>query len=267
MGLRMLLFLGTTSFLSVLVMMQHASNVDAQGTVIWSADHEEIGEEDWYRPNDASYSGGEFNNGCAGSSPVHGFGRNPSGADPWPFSLILTIAAPCGILPHRARGCSDSGSHKDPDLYYKVWYYFPHVFTLTDPVNPWWIIMTWKSMAATPSRNDPFFNVTVGNRPNGNMFIYLYEAKPYAPSGAMSYGQTLMDLPVAEWFYIEAYYRSRGDATGQVTVWQGDEVNRTTVVGSSRRSDALSGCRGRYAMGREQLQQRHHAPPGTIRCR
>jgi hypothetical protein len=224
---RLLLFLGTTSLLCLLILMQHASNVHAQGAIVWSADHEKASEEDWYRPNDASHGGGEYNSGCAGTSPIHGFGRNPSGADPWPFSLVLTMAAPCGALP-------ESGTRmfrwlealQYPDLYYKVWYYFPHLFTLTDLVNPWWTIMTWKSASTTPRRNDPFFNINVANRPNGNMFIYLYESKPYDPSSARSYTQTLVDVPVAQWFYIEGYYKSRGDATGQVTIWQGDEVSR-----------------------------------------
>jgi hypothetical protein len=214
--------------------MQHASKVRAQGALIWSADHEEVGDEDWYRPNYAAanggYSGGEFNNGCAGASPVHGFGRNPDGTDPWPISLVLTMASPCGAEPQSgARMFRFLEPQQQPDLYYKVWFYFPQTFTLTDPSTPWWIIMSWKSTATTPQRNDPFFNITIGNRANGNMFIYLYEAKPYDPSSSTSHGQTLIDLPVGQWFYIEAFYRSRGDETGQVTVWQGDDTSRVLL--------------------------------------
>src|SRR5437867_12073841 len=135
---RLLLFLAS-ALLPFLVLMQSASKVHAQGQVVWFADHEKVSEEDWYRPNDASHGGGEFNSGCAGASPAYGFGRNPSGADPYPFSLLLTMAAPCGPL-------SESGTRmvrwqepeQYPDLYYKVWYYFPTIYTLTHPSNPWW---------------------------------------------------------------------------------------------------------------------------------
>lgn len=227
---RLQLFLGTASLLCFLAMTQPTADVQAQGTVVWSADHEEVGESDWYRPGDASFGGGEYDSGCAGTAPGYGFGRNPSGADPWPFSLVLTMAAPCGTFTASGtRMIRWLEPQQYPDLYYKVWYYFPNAYTLTDPVNPWWTIMSWKSASTTPSRNDPFFNIGVGNRPNGNMFIYLYETKPYDSANARSYGQTLVDLPVAHWFYIEGYYESRGNATGRVTIWQGDEASRVLL--------------------------------------
>lgn len=225
---RLLFLLGAASL--PLLLMQRASNVRAQEAIVWSTDHEVGSEEDWYHPHDGGYSGGEFNNGCAGTSPSPGFGRNPSGADPWPVSLLLTMVSPCGSL-------TQSGTRmfrfREPrqysDLHYKVWYYFPSRFALTAPVNPWWIIMAWKSDSTTPPHDDPFFNIGVGNRPNGNMYLYLYESKPYDPANAQTHQQTLFDLPVAQWFYIEAYYKSRGDATGQVTIWQGDDVNRVLL--------------------------------------
>jgi hypothetical protein len=227
---RLLVLLGIASLLCLLTPMQKAPNVHAQSAVLWSADHEEVGESDWYRPHDSDYGGGEYNSGCAGTSPVYGFGRNPSGTDPWSYSLVLTMAAPCGDLAvSGTRMFRWLEPQQHSDLHYKVWYYFPNAFTLTDSVNPWWTIMAWKSASTSPSRNDPFFNIGVGNRPNGNMFIYLYETKPYDPSSARSYEQTLLDLPVAQWFYIEGYYASRGDATGRVTIWQGDGVDRVLL--------------------------------------
>lgn len=227
---RLHLFLGTASLLCFIVLTQRTADVQAQGTVVWSADHEDASEQDWYRPNDASHGGGEYNNGCAGTSPAYGFGHNPSGADPYPFSLVLMMAAPCGTLDvSGTRMFRWLEARQYSDLYYKVWYFFPNIYTLNNVVNPWWMIMAWKSTSSSPSRNDSFFNVNVANRPNGNMFLSLFEARPYDPANGRSYTQTLIDVPVGQWFYIEAFYKSRGDATGQVTVWQGDEVNRVLL--------------------------------------
>jgi hypothetical protein len=221
------LLLGAASLLCLLL-MQDASN--AQGTVLWSADHEEGGEADWNSPHTGSYSGGEFNSGCAGASPVHGFGRNPSGEDSWPFSLSLTIATPCGNLTQSgARMFRFREPLQHPNLYYRAWYYFPNLFTLTDPVNPFWIIMAWKSTSTTPTRDDPFFSVNIHNRPDGQMALSLYEYTPYDPSQTRNREQTLIDVPVAQWFYIEAYYESRGNASGRVTVWQGGEESRVLL--------------------------------------
>lgn len=227
---RLHLFLGTASLLCLLVLTQRSANVQAQGTVVWSADHENASEQDWYRPNDASHGGGEYNTGCAGTSPAFGFGRNPSGADAYPFSLVLMMAAPCGNLDvSGTRMFRWQEPHQFSDLYYKVWYFFPSNYTLTNPVNPWWMIMAWKSTSTTPARDDSFFNINVANHPNGNMSLSLYEARPYDPANARSYTQTLVDVPVGRWFYVEAFYKSRGDATGQLTVWQGDDVNRVLL--------------------------------------
>lgn len=219
----------TTALLCLIILTQPTSNVTAQDVVLWSADHEEVGEADWYRSLDAEHGGGEFNNGCAGTAPGYGIGRNPGGADASPFSLVLTMAAPCGdLLTSGTRLFRFREPEQHPDLYYKVWYYFQTAYALADPSSSWWMIMSWKSTSVLPSRNDPFFSINIFNRPNGNMFVYLYEARPYDSSGR-SYGQDLVDIPIGQWFYIEALYKSRGDATGQVTIWQGDEVNRTLL--------------------------------------
>lgn len=216
--------------LCALTLIREPITAQAQGTV-WFADHEEVSEEDWYRPNDANHGGGEYNSGCAGTSPVYGFGRNPSGSDPWPFSLVLMMAAPCGTLPESGtRLFRWQEPRQYPDLYYRVWYYFPRIYTLSDPQNPWWNIWQWKSSSSTtPPRNDMFFGLFIWHRPNGNMYVYLRESKPYDRTNARNYDQTLVDIPVGQWFYLEGRYESRGNATGRVTIWQGDEVTRTLL--------------------------------------
>ena len=86
---RLLLILSTTALLCML--MQQPSNVHAQGTILWSANHELASEAEWYSPGGAGHGGGEYDSGCAGTAPLDGFGRNPSGTNPYPFSLVLTM--------------------------------------------------------------------------------------------------------------------------------------------------------------------------------
>ena len=57
--------------------------------------------------------------------------------------------------------------------------------------------------------------LNIGNRPDGTMSLYLYDSK-----ARIAHGQTIMDVPVGRWFSVEALYKSREDATGQVTIWQ-----------------------------------------------
>lgn len=237
---RLFLILGIAALLCTFIQMRGTPTVQAQGTIIWSADHEEVSDVDWYLPNDASYGGGEFTSGCAGASPGYLFGRNPSGSDPWPYSLLLMMAAPCGdLLKSGTRMFRWQEPRQYPELYYKVWYYFPQVYTVTgngvDP-HPWWNIFQWMSRSAMPPRNDPFFHINIANGPNGNMYLYLRDSHT-----GTSYVQTVMDVPVGQWFSVEAYYKSRGDNTGQVTIWQdGTQLWNLTGV-QTRYPDAEGG--------------------------
>jgi hypothetical protein len=195
--------------IGVAMLSSGVTTVSATPTLLWSANHETRSEVEWYR----DFGGGEFDSGCAGVQPSNEVAR--SGL----YSLKLTICAPCGTPSSGARMFRGSESWQYPDLYYKVWYYVPRVYTVTGSGIPgddaFWNILQWKSRAADPPRNDPFFMLNIGNRPDGTMFLYLYDS-----NARVSYGQTVMDVPIGQWFSIEALYKSRGDATGQITIWQ-----------------------------------------------
>jgi hypothetical protein len=180
---------------------------------LWSADHETASEVQWYWPGGARYGGGEFDSGCAGTQPTYEVAR--SGL----FSLKLTMAAPCGPSSSGTRMFRWRESQRYDELFYKVWYYFPRLYTVTGSDLPgetaFWNVFQWKSKSADPPADDPFFSINIGNRPDGNMYLYLYDS-----NAEQSYDQTVMDVPVGQWFSVEGLYKSRGDATGRVTVWQ-----------------------------------------------
>lgn len=195
----------------------HLSSADQKktrtGRLLWSADHETASEVQWYRPGGIQYGGGEFDSGCAGTQPDYEVARSG-----W-FSLKLTIGAPCGPSSSGTRMFRWREPQRYPDLYYRVWYYFPRLYTVTGAgipgEFPFWNIFQWKSKAADPPLNDPFFSINIGNRPDGNMYLYLFDSNV-----RQSYDQTVMEVPIGRWFSIEAVYRSRGDVTGRVTIWQ-----------------------------------------------
>jgi hypothetical protein len=228
-----LLIFGATATVCALMASHHAPPVDAQGAVVWVADHEEPGETDWYSPGGASFGGGEIDSGCAGTT-FTGYDDNPdtpnisSPAGGGTFGLDLRMTAPCGSE-------ATSGTRlfrwkepiEHPDLYYKVWYYFPQTYTLVgNPASWFWNIFGWKSKTITPPRNETFWHVNVYNRSGtGNMYLQLRDAQ----TGNAPPPLAQIDVPVNRWFYLEAYYESRDTAAGRVTIWQGDDEGRTLL--------------------------------------
>jgi polysaccharide lyase-like protein len=195
--------------IGVAILLYGATTVRSTPSLLWSANHERGSEVEWYR----HFGGGEFDSGCAGAQPSREVARSGR------YSLQLTIGAPCGTGSSGSRMFRWRESRRYSDLYYRVWYYLPQLYTVTGSGIPgddaFWSVLQWKSRAADPPRNDPFFMLNIANRPDGNMFLYLYDS-----NSRVSHGQTVMDVPVGRWLSIEAVYKSREDATGQVTIWQ-----------------------------------------------
>jgi hypothetical protein len=205
----------------------------AQNQIIWFADHEEPGESDWYYPGGLNFGGGEFDSGClsaTGAGWAGTFFAKWDNDPATPFPPAPPGGGNFGLALVAANSCSDgqgagtrmfrwAESHAIDDLYYRVWYYFPQSYTLTG--NPGWFfwnIFSWKSRLGT--LNDAFYQINIYNRPvTGKMYLQLYDWQsgihiPRIP------GAEAIDVPVNQWFYIEALYRSRDDTTGQVKVWQ-----------------------------------------------
>lgn len=192
-----------------------STDVQAQSAILWTADHEEGNMSDWY-VNDG---GGEFNNGQSSSQASTDFAHGGS------YSAKMTITP----------GGTDTGvrlfrwneGRTGSALYYSVWYYFPQQVTAS---GGWWNIFQWKSRGGTCSYCsgiDPMWILHARNRSNGAMHLML----EFWPFGHQWYDQTIKDIPVGQWFHVEAYYKAASDNTGQLIVWQdGTEIfNRSGI--------------------------------------
>jgi hypothetical protein len=174
---------------------------------LWVGNMEEGNLNDWYEPGTRATpgccnGGGRFNSGRANSRAT----QNKKHTGDWGIRMrIHTPNSPAsGTRLFRWREPQNY-----PKLYYSVWYYFPRRYTVTNG----WNVFQWKSKS--PLKDDPFFILNVGNRPDGSMFFYLYDWQRQ-----ITHVQSVENIPISQWFQVEAYYECAGDSTGRVTFWQ-----------------------------------------------
>ena len=104
---------------------------------------------------------------------------------------------------------------------YGGWFYFPKVYQAPE----WWNIFTFKSRNGELA-NDAFWQLQVGNRPNGAMYIYLtwwgppVEGPRPLESGLQHFRQPLMDITPGQWTRLTVYLRQSSGFDGQIIVWQ-----------------------------------------------
>jgi len=97
--------------------------------------------------------------------------------------------------------------------YYSVWFYIPRVY---HPAQ-WWSIFQFKSVTARSApASDPMWMVDINNRPDGSMYLYLWDAidrTSFVP-------REHVNLPVGRWFQLTAYFRRANDRSGRIALWQ-----------------------------------------------
>ena len=103
-----------------------------------------------------------------------------------------------------------------PQLYYSVWYYFPQAYT----PSLFWNVMQWKSkhLVSGVETSDPFFSLEVGQTTSGEMYFYLGD--DHTGGTFQQNAQSLLPIPVGQWFNVEAFYQCDGSGAGRVTIWQ-----------------------------------------------
>jgi hypothetical protein len=175
--------------------------------ILWSAGMEAGNLNEWYLGN----GGGEFNNRGGDSVASQDIAHTGN------WSAKMTInASDAGTRLFR---WAEPQTHRE--LYYSAWYYFPQKYTYSG----WSNYFQWKSKHAAGT--DPFFYLVADTRSNGNMHFVVHwwsgltiEGPHEGEFGFRAYGQSLKDIPVGQWFQIEARYVCAGDFTGRLTVWQ-----------------------------------------------
>ena len=182
------------------------------GTVIWSADMETGDLSQWSVPDvpgGPNTGGGVFNSGLAIAS-VDEVGLAHSGLHS--ARLFVNTQSTEDLPTSGTRLFRWLEPEKHPELYYRVWFYFPQRY-VPNGNPPWWNVFQWKSKRADVS--DPFFALNVGTRSDGAMYFYLYDK-----NAAKSYSQSTKNLPEGQWFRVDAFYKCSGEKNGHVTFWQ-----------------------------------------------
>jgi hypothetical protein len=217
-----MVFVNCRLFLFALVSLVFGTDAIALQTsnTLWSASHESGTLSQWNENN----GGGEFNRANGDSEASQDFAHtglwsakltNPGASD----TYLSRWAEPQNNL----------------DLHYTVWYYFPGQHAAS-----WWNVMQWISVSPTRGTS-PVYMLNVGNRSDGSMYFYLLNWP-----GRRYYTQTVKDIPVGQWFKLDAYYQCATDGTGRVTVWQdGTELFDVQNVSTNRFSDSTCEWRAR----------------------
>ena len=181
-----------------------ATDTPAAADVIWSADTESGNLNQW---TVGQYGEAVFNSGTGSVSVSHDVAHSGSSA------LKMTITGANGTTQAARifRWNDPNGNALPASAYYSVWYYFPRNYM----PGQWWNVLQFKSKSSS-GQVDPMWVLNVGNRADGNMYFYLWDAmhsRSYAP-------EAQVDLPAGRWVHIETYFRRSTESSGQITVWQ-----------------------------------------------
>ncbi len=171
---------------------------------IWSADTETGNLNQW---TEGQYGEAVFNTGTGSVSVSKDVAHSGTSS----LKMSITNASNTTQAARIFRWNDPDGNSLPASAYYSVWYYFPQNYT----TDQWWNVLQFKSKASNGSV-DPMWVVNVGNRSNGNMYFYLWDAMHNKSYSAASQ----VDLPVGRWVHIETYFVRSTGSNGQITIWQ-----------------------------------------------
>ena len=188
--------------------------------LIWSADSETGNLDQWTA---GQYGEAAFNSGTGTVTPSTDVAHSGKTS----LKLAISDANGTSQAARIFRWNDPEGNALPESAYYSVWYYFPQNYTPAE----WWNVMQFKSRTSSSSV-DPMWVLNVGNRANGNMYFYLWDAMHKQSHDATA----ALDLPVGQWVHIEIYFRRSTGSSGQITIWQDgtklfdlDQIQTTTA--------------------------------------
>jgi hypothetical protein len=167
------------------------------GDVLWLADNESGDLDQW---TVGQLGEAVFNTGTGQISLSHDVAHSGTS------SLKMTITDASGTT----QAARILRWHDNPvEGYYSVWLDFPQNYRPA----AWWNVFQFKSLG---TESDPTWVLNIGNRPDGSMFFYLWDAitrKSYAPLADL-------DVQPKRWTQVTAYLRRATDKSGRITIWQ-----------------------------------------------
>lgn len=192
----------------------------SSSNVIWSADTETGNLDQWTA---GQYGEAVFNSGSGTVTPSTDVAHSGTTS----LKLAISDASGTSQAARIFRWNDPQGNALPESAYYSAWYYFPQNYTPAE----WWNVMQFKSRTSASSV-DPMWVLNVGNRANGNMYFYLWDAMHKQSHDATA----ALDLPVGQWVHIEIYFRRSTGSSGQITIWQDgtklfdlDQIQTTTA--------------------------------------
>ncbi len=190
-------------------------------TMLWTAGMEEGSLAEW----DLGDDGGEFNSGIADADASQDVAHDGD----WSAKLSMTAPPESGTRLFR---WGEPRDHRD--LYYEAWFYIPADYQLTGDADTgrYWNVFQFKSVSEDGSANDPFWFLTMSNRPDGEMVPELvwWHTELEGPRSDESGYQTFAaddeaTFPVDRWFEIRARVRQSKDFDGIVQFWvDGEQI-------------------------------------------
>lgn len=209
-----------------------------RSSILWIADHEEGDLSDWEDAGTDTYyaGGGVFNTGSA--SDAHADLRTDvvhSGTVAVSASIAGAIRAENGTRAVRLMRWTNApwdedGDYFPRDAYYSVWVYLPERYDSRkfEPWDPgdggWWNIFQFKSDNDAGSQPVAVLNLWWDDQKR-RMVFYL-DTKHYPDPSSDEHENTTweqanpMEVPVGEWFHLEARFVKSGTRTGSITIWQ-----------------------------------------------
>jgi len=133
---------------------------------------------------------------------------------PGKFAAKLTVTGTAGNTAGNGASFVLNGGLPS-QAYYSSWYYLPSYVT----VGLYWVIMKFRmsDLAGNPAE---LFDVNLKNA-NGGMSLRVWDHQtgtdlPLVGTDASTDGP---NIPVEEWFQLEAFYRDAFDNSGRFTLW------------------------------------------------
>ncbi len=198
-----------------------------QNSIIWYADAETGNLDQFTYGNNPSAGGGVFNTPLSNPSQAQvtaSTGVAHSGN--YAFRTEINgayheVTRAVRMMRWTDKPWNMGGQYLPSDAYYSTWMYLPHLYDPrqyapwdTNGDGGWWNVFQFKSYDVN-NISQPTFVLNIG-RSGGNMRFYLTRIHPTAQT---YYPSFTFNIPVGQWFHVEARYVASENPDGLIQIW------------------------------------------------